>query len=195
MQSQQSQSVKQKHQQSPLIQTFLYSLKSKQTQKTYLLLIDYFEQWHKRKIEDLLNLNVKTVEEIIIQYVVFMRDRQLSYASIKVRLAAITAFLDLNDVTINHKKLKKFMGEHIKTIKDEAYTHEDLVRMFQHATFRTRVIISIYSSTGIRKAALVDSKIRHMKKIAIMDYNIYKFTIYENTKDEYITFCTLNVRL
>ena len=187
MQSQQSQEEK-----SSLIQTFLYSIKSKETQKTYLFFIDYFEKWNKRKIEDLLKLNVKTIEEIIIQYIVAMRDKQLSYSSIKVRLSALTAFLDLNDVTINHKKLRKFMGENTRTVKDEAYSRDDLLKMFQHATFRTKVIISIYSSTGIRKTALVDLKLRHLKKIKVdaCENNIYKFTIYENTKDEYITFCT-----
>ena len=84
------------------------------------------------------------------------------------------------------------MGENTRTVKDEAYSRDDLLKMFQHATFRTKVIISIYSSTGIRKTALVDLKLRHLKKIKVdaCENNIYKFTIYENTKDEYITFCT-----
>ena len=41
------------------------------------------------------------------------------------------------------------MGENKKTIKDEAYTHDDLQKMFQQASFRTKALISIYSSTGI----------------------------------------------
>ena len=60
----------------------------------------------KRKIEDLLKLNTKTIEEIIIQYIIYMRDRNLSYASINNRLAAIAAFLSLNDVTVNQQKVK-----------------------------------------------------------------------------------------
>ncbi len=85
-----------------------------------------------------------------------MRNKGLSYSSIKVRLATITAFLELNDITLNHKKLKKFMGEDNRTIKDEAYARQDIQKMFEHATFRTKLIIAIYSSTGIRKAALID---------------------------------------
>ena len=124
MQSQsQHQQSKSKSEYSPLIQTFIYSLKSKKTQEMYLTLIDYFEKWHKGKIEDLLLLsNVKVVEETLIQYIISLRDRHLAYATIKQRLAAIVSFLELNDVTINHKKLKKFIGEHNKTVKDQAYT-------------------------------------------------------------------------
>jgi integrase len=159
----------------------------------YLMLIDYFEQWYKQKIEVLIQLDKKdpkAVEEILIKYIISLRDRQLAYASIKVRLAAITAFLELNDVTVNNKKLKRFIGEHKKTVKDQAYTHEDLVKMFQHATFRAKLIIAIYSSTGIRKGAIIDLKLKHLQKIASHNLSLYKFTIYENTNDEYVTFCT-----
>ena len=177
----------QEQQESPLIQTFIYSLKSKETQKMYLMLIDYFELWYKQKIEVLLTKQPKIVEEII-KYIISLRDRQLAYASIKVRLAAITAFLELNDVVINSKKLKKFIGEHKRTVKDQAYNHDDLVKMFQHSRFRAKLIIAIYSSTGIRKSAIIDLKLKHLQKID--SFGLYKFTIYENTNDEYITFCT-----
>jgi integrase len=130
----------------------------------------------------------KAIEEILIQYIVFMRDKGLSHSTISGRISAVTSFLQLNDIITNHKKLHKFMGENNKTVKDEAYSREDLLKMCQHTTFRTRVVIAIYSSTGIRKGALIDLRLKHIKKID--NYNIYKFTIYENTNYEYITFCT-----
>lgn len=149
----------------------------------------YFENFlgNNQKIESLLTSQPKAIEEILINYVISMRDKGLSHSSIKVRLAAINSFL-LLDFTLNVRKIKKFMGEDVKTIKDEAYTREDIQRMFQEATFRTRVIISIYSSTGIRRGALLDLRLKHITKVE--DLNLYKFVIYENTKDEYITFCT-----
>jgi integrase len=152
----------------------------------YIHYLRYFEDWGTRKIEDLLSLHQKSIEEILIQYIVFIRDKGLSYSTTKCRLAAVVSFLEINDVTVNHKKLKKFMGEHNKTIKDEAYSRADLIKMFEHASFRTRLLIVIYSSTGIRKAALIEIRLRHLRRID----NVYQFTIYENTKDEYITFCT-----
>jgi integrase len=173
---------------STLMKTFLYSIKSKETQKIYQISIGYFEQWHEKKIEDLLKLEPKVTEEIFIQYIIHMRERNLSYASITSRLAPIATFLTLNDVIVNKKKLKRFMGEDNRTIKDEAYTHEDLSKMFQHASFRTKLLIAIYSSTGIRKGAIIDLKLKHLEKLP--NSKLYKFTIYENTKEEYITFCT-----
>jgi integrase len=49
-------------------------------------------------------------------------------------------------------------------------------------------MILFYVSTGVRKSALIDLKLKHLKKID--EYGCYKITIYENTKDEYYTFCT-----
>ena len=45
-------------------------------------------------------------------------------------------------------------------------------------------------STGIRKSAIIDLKLKHLEKIDSSVGGLYKFTIYENTNDEYITFCT-----
>ena len=187
-------SILQKQELSTLMQTFLYSIKSKETQRLYQILIGYFEKWHQnKKIEDLLQLDTKVIEEILIQYIIHMRDRNLSYASINSRLAPIATFLSLNDVIVNKKKLKRFMGEHDRTIKDEAYTHEDLSKMFQHATFRTRLLISIYSSTGIRKGAIIDLKLKHLEKIENIIYTSLQSM--KILKKNMLHFALLNVPL
>ena len=149
-----------------------------------------------KKIEDLLKLDTKVIEETLIQYIIHMRDKNLSYASIKNRLAPIATFLSLNDVMVNKTKLKRFMGEHDKTIKDEAYTHEDLSKMFQHATFRTRLLIAIYSSTGIRKGAIIDLKLKHWHKIeneGILNYTSLLFM--RTQRMNILRFALLNVPL
>lgn len=112
--------------QSPTIQQFLYSLKSKRTQETYLIYLDYFEKWYNRKIEDLLQLDSKVIEQALIEYIISMRDKGLSHGYLTARVAPILSYLELNDITINRKKLRKFFGEAIKTVKDEAYTREEI---------------------------------------------------------------------
>ena len=173
-----------------LIETFLYSIKSKETQKTYLRYLRYFKEFHGKSVDKLLSLDKKVIEEIIIRYIMSMRDKELSYSSIKGRIAPITSFLTLNDIVVNNKKLKMFAGEKKKTVKDKAYSHSDLTRMFQIASFRVKVIISIYSSTGIRKEALIDLKLKHLEHVEFENQKLYKFTAYETSGDEYITYCT-----
>jgi integrase len=120
-----------------------------------------------------------------------MREEGCSFNYIKLRIAPIISFLELNDIAINRKKIAKFYPEAVKTIKDEAYTREDIQKMLQYAPFRTKAIILTYASTGIRKSALVDLKLKHLQKVDTSEgIKLYKFTIYENTKEEYTTFCT-----
>ena len=45
-----------------LIQTFLYSIKSKETQNIYLKYINYFETFQKQNIESLLALHPKQLK-------------------------------------------------------------------------------------------------------------------------------------
>ena len=125
------QEQEQQQPQSKLIQTFLYSIKSKETQKMYLHYLDYFEKFHGKPIDNLLSLHGKVIEEILIKYIISMRDKGLSSSTVSCRLTGVLSFLDVNDIMINHKKLKRFMGESKKTVRDEAYSHQDLVKMFE----------------------------------------------------------------
>ena len=173
------------------IQTFVYSLKSRETQKQYLLYLGYFVEWHKKKIDSLLKLDSKIIEKILIQYIMSMRGKGLSSAYVKGRMSPVVSFLELNDISVNKKKIGKFYAEYRKTVRDEAYTREDIQKMIQYASFRVRVMILIYSSTGIRRSALIDLKLKHLEKVETSQgIKLYKFRIYENTKEEYTTFCT-----
>lgn len=46
----------------------------------------------------------------------------------------------------------------------------------------------IYSLTGIRRSALTPLQLRNLKKID--NHDLYKFTIYEGEKEQYITYRT-----
>ena len=140
---------------------------------------------------NLLKLKPKKVEELLIQYVIYMRDKReikLSYSTVNGRISPIITFLELNDLTVNKRKIKKFYGENRRTIKDEAYTTTDIEAMLSVSKLRTKVMILIYSSTGIRRDAIINIKLKHLEKIE--EYDLYKITVYENSKEEYITYTT-----
>lgn len=65
-------------------------------------------------------------------------------------------------------------------------THEQIKKVLDISPLRVKVILLIYASTGIRKTALVELKLKDLKKTG----NIYEFTIYKGEKEEYKTYCT-----
>ena len=171
-----------------LVDDFMYTVRSQESQKLYIKYFDYFYQFSRKRPSGLLSMNVKDIEKLIIEYVKYMRDNNLSSSSIKGRISPILTFLQLNDVVVNKKKIVRYYGEQKKTVKDLAYTNGDIQKMLAKSKPRTNVMILIYASTGIRKSAILDLKLKHLKKIP--EFNLYRFTIYEGSNEEYFTFCT-----
>lgn len=170
------------------IQKFMYSVRSEQTKKNYMVRLKYFFENVSLTPNELLSLPIDEIQDILIDYIIKLRDRKLSHNYIKARLSPVITFLEINDIFINKKKMARFYGEQKKTVKDYAYTHEDIQKMLSMSSLRHKVIILTYSSTGIRKSAILDLKIKHLQNID--NFKLYKITVYENTKEEYYTFCT-----
>jgi hypothetical protein len=53
-----------------------------------------------------------------------LRERKLSYNSISTRLNAIYHFYDMNDISLNKKKIRTFKGKNQREVVDGAYTYE-----------------------------------------------------------------------
>ena len=172
----------------PKIQKFMYSVRSEQTKKNYMVRLKYFFENVNLTVNELLSLPLEKIQDILIDYIIKLRDRKLSHNYLKARLSPVITFLEINDIFINKKKIARFYGEQKKTVKDYAYNHEDIQKMLSMASLRQKVIILIYSSSGIRKSAILDLKLKHLEKVEKLV--LYKLTVYENTKDEYYTFCS-----
>jgi hypothetical protein len=80
------------------------------------------------------------------------------------------------------------MGEYKKVVKDRPYTLQEIQKMLEAADPRTRAMINLLSSTGCRIGGIVDLTLGNLVKIP--EVGLYKITFYEDTADEYYTFCT-----
>ena len=126
--------------------------------------------------------NPRLIEAKIIEFVLLLKDQNKSYAAILNYLNAVKGFYKINDIILNVNKISKFLPEQMRVNKDRAYTHEEISKMLNIADERMSVIIFLLASTGIRLGAI--------SSIKLHDLRDSKLTIYENTKEEYITFCT-----
>ncbi|MFZ0264788.1 MAG: hypothetical protein WAL42_06850, partial [Nitrososphaeraceae archaeon] len=167
---------------------YVNSIKSPATRKIYTTLLRQFLEFcNLQETEELLTRlgDPRQIESRIIDFIVSARDRvTYSYSSLK--LAAILAFYSINDLQLNRKKLGKFLGEEVKRQKDRPYTLEEIHRMLDVADERGKAIILLLTSTGMRIGALCGLSFRHLQRIE--EYDLYKVTVYENTKEEYTCF-------
>ena len=172
------------------IEEFFSDNKSPKTKRIYKEYIAYFEKFAETKLVELLDMNPSDIQNIIIKYIVWMKEKGLSKSSQVGRVAPISTFVQSNDIILNVKKISKFYEEQENnTEEDKAYSTDDLKAMLAIAKPRTRCMVLLYSSSGIRKSALFQLKLKHIEKIE--EYGLYKINVYPYSKKYgYVTYTT-----
>ncbi len=78
------------------------------------------------------------------------------------------------------------MPEQVKLKKDRGYRDYEILKLLELANERTRALVLLLASTGMRIGAIPLLRVEHLEAKG----DIYKITVYENTRSEYFTFCT-----
>jgi integrase len=103
-------------------------------------------------------------EAQIIEYIGHLKNKGNSFSSINVVLAAILHFYLMNDdVTLNRKKISRFLGKESVKVDQvrKAYSNEQIAKMLRVCDERTKVIILLLASTGVRVGAIPSMKLKH----------------------------------
>jgi integrase len=172
-----------------IVDYFLDSLKSPHTKSQY----DFHRQRY-RKYNDSVGF-VQTTKDPqkltknIVEYLSKMKSDGLSYSFRNTTLAAIKHDLTMKDIVLNWPKITKFLGE--KTVDNEirGYTHEEIGRMLQISSIQDKAIILTYASTGMRRSALTELKVKDF--VYLPNHQIYKIEIYKKTNDKQICFTSV----
>src|SRR5919108_820891 len=132
---------------------------------------------------------MKLIQSTIIGYILHLKEEKiLSPQSLAISTAALKHFYDMNDVILNWKKINRFIGIKTRTVRDRAYTRDEIRKILEKCDERKKVMILLQSSAGLRVGALSDLKIGNLIKSE--KYGLYKILVYEGTPDEYFCFCT-----
>lgn len=162
------------------------------TRKLYKVLFDNFLDYC--QIQDpsvLLKENPRQLEDRIIGYVRFLATTKgRTRGSINNILSSIFHFFEMNDLLLNKRKIKRFLPpDRRATDRDRAYTHEEIQRILLNCDERTRVMVLLMASTGMRVGALCDITLSDLTEIP--DYNLYRIMVYSNSPpDRYYVFCS-----
>jgi len=169
---------------------FINSINSDVTRLNYELHVNLF-----KKFCNLSNLSelllIDEPQKQIINYILSLRQRGLASSSISTMINAIYHFYDMNDVDLNKKRIKMFIGQSTKKITDRAYSDTEISRILNVSDMRMKTIVLLMASAGLRIGGLPQLRLRNLEKID----NIYKITVYEGCSEEYITFCTPECKL
>ncbi len=155
------------------------------------------------------NKDVRIIESDIIDFIVYLKEKHYRYESRCAYLNAICHFYNVNDVVvIRKKKISRFLGsedddnndvaatatggvgvEDPPQQEDKPYTTEQISKLLEVSDERTKVMVLLMASAGLRLGALPGLKVGHLIKIP--EYSNYQITAYANSKkSRYQTFCT-----
>jgi integrase len=179
-----TQIISQLEEQTRPYQNFIQSLKSDYTKRDYKKALFRYLAHYNTTLERMLSLQIDEVEERLIDYILFLKKDDLSTSFINLNFCALKHFYFMNNVRINKEKIGKFLGESKKKNVDRSYTHAEIKSILDIADLRFKVVISVLASTGIGPLPFL--RLSHLVKKG----DVYRFTIYQNTKDEYFCFCS-----
>lgn len=130
---------------------------------------------------------------MVIKYVGHLRDnKKLSHATIKTNVAALYYFLDGEDIILNRQKIRREMPYDDEPLqRDMAYTLEELQRLLAECDRRTKVIVFLMVSAGLRIDAVRELQIRDLtKKLIGSISSLYRIQVYARSRKTYYTFCS-----
>jgi integrase len=191
-QSQQSQSA----QQQPRIYDVTDGVKSVYTKRNYRSTFNHFTSTiFENKNPDLrllLDYKPSVIESKIIDYIEYLKTRKLAYSTVQGYCASIFHFFEINDVNLNTRKIKRFLpqDEFENISNDRPYSVNEIEQILSKCDIRSRVVILLMASTGMRIGGLRELRLADIKKID--EFGLYMIWVYNRSrKDRYYTFCTI----
>lgn len=189
--------AKREFESSPIYRNFLNSIKSPATRLAYehKLFRFYLTKPYNQNLtlEDIIKKDPKTIEYEIIDIIYDIKEKQgLSYSTVQNFLAVMIHFFEINDVTLNRRKLNRFKGEHVDKYEYRGYTHDEIRDLIKTMDERGKAAVLLMASSGMRVGALPTIKLKHLKRWNLDNNSyLYQITVYANSpKSKYTTFCT-----
>ena len=163
-------------------------IQSEKTRENYRCQINAFckwanyENWDKLLATDSQELRIK-----IEDYVIYLKNKPVSPNYIRAKTFAIQSLCDSNEKEgINWKKIRRLLGKKIKPKKTRPYTTNEVKLLLGTVReLRSKALILFLSSSGVRRGAIPDMKIKDLKQ---MPDGCVMVTVYADTNEEYITF-------
>lgn len=168
-------------------------LASQFTRDTYRLAFQTFlkETVKNQDLGALLDLKTSVIESKIISHIEYLKNIKVKQSTIQTYVSGICNFFSLNDIILNKRKINRFLplDDDYDSIRDRPYSTDEISKILDKSGVRSKVIILLMASTGMRLGAIPGLRISDIKKVE--EFGLYLIWVYNNSKkDRYYTFCT-----
>ena len=149
---------------------FHSAIKSAKTKTLYDSSLKQFLQYYQiTNPNELIEIEVNNLQKMLEAYVLYLRERGLSLASIKTFYCSLNLFLSMNDIIINWVKIRKMFPEQMKPRGQNPYTTEQInqiLKLFSNSPKYT-AITHFLSASGVREGFSEELKIKHLSDMPL----------------------------
>jgi integrase len=117
-------------------------------------------------------------------------DKKYTRGTVNNLVCPIIYFLDNNDIELNKRMIRRYFPSDESVQDDRPYTFDEIRKILSVCDLRTRAMILLMVSTGMRIGALHSLRIGDLTKIEHESSVLYKVQVYARTRDRYICFTT-----
>lgn len=177
------------------VRQFLKGFHSEVTKESYAKKLSQFLQWSGMTPDGLLEAareDPRSIQRMIIDYVEERRNT-VSGSTINQVVVSLKHFFEMNDAEedISWKKISKVMPKVRKTGSDRAPTIQEIRQMMWAADTRTKCIILVCASSGIRVGAFEGMRWGDLAPMPARDGSSAgpaRLLVYRGSAEEYVTF-------
>lgn len=146
----------------------------------------------------MLDFGRDAIQAMVIKYISehLREQRKLGHGSIKLHVAGLYYFLDGEDIILNRQKIRRHYPRDDFIHDDRCYTREEIQSILSKCDERTRAMVLLMVSSGMRIGALRELQIGDLTKALVPNLNLslFKIWVYARSRDRYYTFCTPECR-
>lgn len=205
----------QEHQHDPFL-SFMYGLKAEETRRQWPKRLKKFLDFGvdpKLKVEQQSSIfyekaskNEKWASLYFEKFIQFQKERvakrEIESSTIRNYYKAAKLLCDMNDITLNWKRLAKGLAKQKQAADDRSPTLEEIKKLIEYPDKRIKPIVYTMLSSGIRKEAWDHLKWKHIIPIVVNNSNINnnnnnnnliaaaKIIVYAGDNEEYFSFIT-----
>jgi len=149
-------------------------------------------------IEPLREHSAKLIRQMVIDFVIFLRDeRKASRSSIRLYCAALSHFFYMirdDDTRLNWIKVKMEFPPDERIHRDRAYTVEEIQKMLNHGCsgkLREKAILLLLTSTGMRIGGIHPLRKRDLTPKTTSVGKVYRIEVYSQSSSHYYCYCNV----
>ena len=169
---------------------FLKAIKTDATKKAYVYSLDKYLNYCKMAdYSDLLRGENTELEARIMSYIDHLNGDAYSNSMRNLQLSAIKLFYYMNDKVLNWPKMSRLRRVDDNPRKDRAYSKDEITAMLKATGDpRSRAILLVYATSGIRKDALPSMQLKDLQYLE--SEKTFMLRVYPGSRSEYVAFVT-----